>query len=376
MARFVHTGDWQLGMTRHFLGPDAQPRFTAARIDAVRAIGHVAAEQGCDFVVVSGDVFESNRIDRQVVVRSLEATATIDVPVLLLPGNHDPLDAGSVYRSPTFEQHCPENVVVLESSDPMAIAGVEVVAAPWFTKRPLGDLVNAACSELTPSDDVPRIVVGHGAVDTLSPDPDDPASIRLAATESALAEGRIHYVALGHRHSVTRVGASERIWYSGTPEVTDYVEDDPGNALVVDLTPSDCRVEPHRVGTWSFVKRNAKLNGATDVEQLGSFLAGLPDKERTVVKLSFVGSLSLRDVGLLDDLLDHHRDLFAALETWERSTDLAVLPDAGEFGDLDLTGFALETLTELREQAMGDDGRALVARDALGLLYRLAGGAR
>ena len=32
--RFLHTADWQLGMTRHFLAGDAQPRYSAARRDA------------------------------------------------------------------------------------------------------------------------------------------------------------------------------------------------------------------------------------------------------------------------------------------------------------------------------------------------------
>ena len=39
MVRFVHTSDWQLGMTRHFLEGEAQARYTAARIDAIRSIG-------------------------------------------------------------------------------------------------------------------------------------------------------------------------------------------------------------------------------------------------------------------------------------------------------------------------------------------------
>jgi len=31
--RFVHTADWQLGMTRYFLNGEAQPRYSAARRD-------------------------------------------------------------------------------------------------------------------------------------------------------------------------------------------------------------------------------------------------------------------------------------------------------------------------------------------------------
>ena len=41
--RFLHTADWQLGMTRHFLAGDAQPRYSAARRDAVAGLGALAA---------------------------------------------------------------------------------------------------------------------------------------------------------------------------------------------------------------------------------------------------------------------------------------------------------------------------------------------
>ncbi len=42
--RFVHTADWQLGMTRYFLNGEAQPRYSAARRDVVAGLGPLAAE--------------------------------------------------------------------------------------------------------------------------------------------------------------------------------------------------------------------------------------------------------------------------------------------------------------------------------------------
>src|ERR1700757_3374601 len=48
--RFIHTADWQLGMTRHFLNSDAQPHYSAARRDAVSALGPPGAETGAEFV--------------------------------------------------------------------------------------------------------------------------------------------------------------------------------------------------------------------------------------------------------------------------------------------------------------------------------------
>ena len=374
MVKFIHTADWQLGMTRHFLPSEAQARFDAARLDAVRRIGALAVEEECDFVVVCGDVFESNQVGRQVVVRALDAmAATPQITFYLLPGNHDPLDASTVYRSPTFVEHCPANVVVLESSDPVAAAsGVELVPAPWPTKRPLNDLVAGACDGLAPTESV-RIVAGHGALDSMSPNRNDPVLIGLEELESRLNSGVIHYVALGDRHSTTDVGETGRIWYAGAPEPTDYVEIDPGNALVVELDPGDIKVESRRVGTWAFVHEHEGrvVTGGADIDALEEWLASLDGKERTILKLSLVGQLSLAQKARLDELIDHHSDLLAAVEVGERRSDLVVLPDDADVDDLGLSGFAQEALGDLRELAESGE-QAVVARDALALLHRLA----
>ena len=112
--RFVHTADWQLGMTRYFLNGEAQPRYSAARRDVVAGIGPLARDAGAEFVVVAGDVFEDNQLAPRDVSQSLEAMRAIGIPVYLLPGNHDPLDAASVYTSALFTAECPDNVTVLD----------------------------------------------------------------------------------------------------------------------------------------------------------------------------------------------------------------------------------------------------------------------
>ncbi len=382
MVRFVHTADWQLGMARHFLDADAQARFTAARIDAVRRIGALAAAERCDFVIVCGDVFESNHLSRQIVLRSLEAMAAVPVPVFLLPGNHDPLDASSIFRSEPFRTHQPTNVHVLEGGDPVEVGpGVAIVGAPWHSKRPGRDLVAAALADLAsdatpgvPSDGTLRILAGHGAVDVLSPDRTDQARIALGPAEAALAEGRIDFVALGDRHSRTDVGASGRVWYPGAPEPTDFDEVDPGLALVVELGPGTCEVNAHEVGTWRFEEHRAALTGTADVERLGLWFEALPAKERTAVRLSLIGTLGLADHAALLELLDHQAQLLASVQRWAKRSDLVVVPSDDDLGRLDLQGFAARTCEELRSAVAsgGDDGA--VAADALALLHRLASG--
>jgi DNA repair exonuclease SbcCD nuclease subunit len=374
MVTFLHTGDWQLGMTRRFLSDEAQARFSAARIAAIRAIGVLAAERGCDFVVCAGDVFEHNAVDRQVVLRALEALAACPVPVYLLPGNHDPLDAASVYRSAAFTANVPDHVHVLDGSAVHSpVPGVEVHGAPWTSKRPLGDLVADVCGGIGDADGTLRILVAHCAVDRGAPDPDDPALIGLDAVEARIDDGCLSYLALGDRHSCTDVGRTGRVRYAGAPEPTDFDEVDPGQVLIVDLDAGTCTAEAVHVGTWRFVRRHVEVDGADDVDALAAWLAEQPDKDTTIVRLSYVGTLPLRDAVRLDEVVAHHADLYASVEVWDRSCDLAVLPDDADFSDLGLAGFAEQTVTELRALAGGAGEEAGPARDALALLYRLAG---
>ena len=372
MVRFLHSADWQLGMTRHFLDDGAQARFDAARIDAVSRIGELAVAERCGFVVVGGDVFETNAVARRVVVQALDAMAsTPSVTFYLLPGNHDPLDAASVFTSRTFRDHRPDNVVVVDDAEPIDVGGgVQLVGAPWRSKRPLEDLVDRAVRDL-PADGTVRIVLGHGALDVLSPDRDDPAVVALAALEEHLAAGRVHYVALGDRHSATDVGGTGRVRYSGAPEPTSFREDDPGKVLVVELDDQHFDVEERRVGTWRFELVEMELTGATDVDLLDERLSSIADKSRTIVRHALRGQLSLAERDRLDRLLEHHGDLLASLQGWERRTDLVTVPDDSDLDQLGLVGFARSAMEDLQDLAAGDGPEVVAAGDALGVLYRL-----
>ena len=399
--RLVHTADWQLGMTRHFLAGsgigggsgDAQARFGAARFDAVRALGRLADAEGASAVIVCGDVFESNHVGPEVVARACEALRSFRTPVLLLPGNHDPADAASVLRRDDFVRRRPAHVTVLDTAGVVAPApGLEVVAAPWSSKRPLCDLVADAVAGLDPAPPgVVRVVAGHGALDVLSPDPNDPAAIRTDALRAALADGRVHYVALGDRHSTWTLPGEPRVRYSGAPEVTDHDEIDPGNVLVVDVDPEAARSEAARseagrpdavtaravaLGRWHFLRHPAAVDTEADIDALDAALDALPDKERTAVRLGLRGTLTLRARTRLDAVLAAHAHVFAALEHSRTRTELVTRPDDADLGELDLSGFAAAAARELHDAARGETGSSAdAARDALALLHRLVGSA-
>jgi DNA repair exonuclease SbcCD nuclease subunit len=219
-----------------------------------------------------------------------------------------------------------------------------------------------------------RILAGHGAVDTLSPDRVNPAVIQVAAIEEAIRAGVVDYLALGDRHSLTNIGDTDRIWYSGTPEPTDFDEVDPGKVLVVKLDGGSRSVEPVQVGRWRFVDQSFEINGSEDLQVLESWFNDQSTKDRTVVRLALTGTVSIAQRAQLDAVLAQFGDLFASIQTWDRRTDLAVVPKDHDFSDLSLSGFSSASADELVDLAIGKGEKAEVAQNALALLYRLAKG--
>lgn len=382
--RFLHSADWQLGMTRRFLGDESQAVFTADRLAAVETLGELAEQHDAQFVVVAGDVFEDNAVSRSVVLRAVEALAAFPVPVLLLPGNHDPLDVSSVFRcrdfSPALEGG---SVIVLDGSGPVEVApGVEVVGVPWTSKRPDPSRLPTLLASLEPARDV-RILVAHGGTDEIyggnSPSVE---AIAVAPLEESIRSGRLDYVALGDRHSVTSVGSGERIWFSGSPETTDFddVEKDSGHVLLVELgarlssgESGRCEVTPLRTGRWSFLAVDAQIDTEEDLDALAERIEAVPDKSRTVVKLGLTGTVGVALRARIDELLATWDAVFASAYLRQSRSNLVVRAGDSDFADL-VDGYAGRAVADLVELAAAGGADAEDAGHALSLLYRLVDG--
>lgn len=372
IVKFIHTSDWQLGMTRAFLSEEAASRFSQARIDALSTLGKLAKEHEAQFIIVAGDVFESNQLSKQTLMRTLDALESMPVPIFLLPGNHDPLDGSSIFSTKEFERSG-DHIIVLTDMAPVPVpglSGVEVVGAPWRTKHPSSDLCKDLAESLEPAEGVIRVAVGHGQVDTLSPDASRPEIIDLELAEQAVDAGKFHYLGLGDRHSVTKVGSTGRVHYSGAPVATAFDEVDPNRALLIEMTDKgNCDVTPLEVGNWQFMAEAFAMNGPDDLELFQKWLNDLPNKECTAVKVGFEGSINLATAAALDDLMENKAEVFASLKRRDRTTNLAVVPDELDQDSVSLSGYAKETWDELLTLAAKDDA---AAQDALRLFYRLS----
>jgi len=120
------------------------------------------------------------------------------------------------------------------------------------------------------------------------------------------------------------------------------------------------------------LERVVELDGPAALDELDGWLAELPDKPRTYLRLGAVGSLDVADSMRLELMLDSLGEVLGGITRWKRHWDIRQLPDDAALDALGLTGAARATLLDLQAAARaGDD----LAGHALTLLHRLVLGA-
>lgn len=166
MIRFIHAADFQIGKPYNWASDRAQRTLRERRETSIERVGEVADENDAQFIVVAGDFFDANTVGDDVITRACKRLSSIDVPVYILPGNHD-FAAGPacVYQRSTFERHQPDQVTVLDDEVPEIVAGGEAVLlpAPIRRRNELGDPTSHYASDFgkDKAPDAVRISVAH-----------------------------------------------------------------------------------------------------------------------------------------------------------------------------------------------------------------------
>ena len=289
--KFIHTADWQLGMKAVHVG-EAAARVREERLAAARRVIKAAHDQGADFVLVAGDTFEDNGVERALIQKVADILGSCRVPVYAIPGNHDPLTPGSVWEHPAWKTM--EHVHVLCEENSVEIPGGILYPCPVKDKRSRKD----PTAWIRPEDKgVVSIGLAHGTVEGIQQaEPDHPIA-RDAASRAGL-----DYLALGHWHSTaTYPGAdgSVRMAYCGTHETTSFGERDSGNVLVVEIAGPGAAplITPVRTGglTWKVVEKDVREPG--DLLRVRQDIESQDNPESTLLEVRLKGLLTAAERG-------------------------------------------------------------------------------
>ena len=180
----------------------------------LRRVLETATAAAADLVLLAGDVFEHNRLPLELLERSARLLAGAGIPVVILPGNHDPAIPQSAYNRGAIGE--PANVHVLGVSHAGAVVFPELGLEVWgHAHRDYDDMAPLR----TPRRRSTRwqIAMAHGHYQPAT----DGAGLRpswLIGDDEIAATGA-DYVALGHWNIHARVGNGDiPAYYSGSPD--------------------------------------------------------------------------------------------------------------------------------------------------------------
>jgi DNA repair exonuclease SbcCD nuclease subunit len=188
---------------------------------------NAARSMTADVVILAGDTFDCHRLPASILDQTADVITAAQLPVVVLPGNHDPSTSDAVYRRGKLAEV--ENLHILGIKDD-AVVFPELALEVWG--RPHRDYDDMIPFEIIrPRRTRWQIAVGHGHYE---PAPDRSISPRpswLIGDDDIAATGA-DYIALGHWNRAVRVGnGTVPAYYSGSPEYA-------GTVNVVRLKPT------------------------------------------------------------------------------------------------------------------------------------------
>lgn len=198
MIKILHTADWHLDAPMSGFAPEIARVLQAESRKIPEKVVSLCKENGCNLLLIAGDILDGEA-SRETVAAVRNALASLDIPVIITPGNHDYCHPGSPYLNETWSENVHifkkaeiESIVLPELDCRIYGAGYESMDCPGLLKR-----FRAQGEEKY------HIGVFHADATTASP--------YFPITRHQVQESGLDYVALGHIHKQGSLSAGETL---------------------------------------------------------------------------------------------------------------------------------------------------------------------
>ena len=254
---------------------------------ALQALSVLCRENGCDAVLLSGDLFDSARIYRDTLDALRRFFADCGAEVFVAAGNHDYLSPGSPYLTEAW----PENVHIFPAQEISCVSVERLhlnVYGASFTAPEAPALLEGFRAK---ADGWTNLMVLHG-------DATQAASPYNPITPEQLAASGLAYLALGHIHQASgllRCGSTCYAW-PGCAMGRGFDELGEKGAYLVTLTDSDCSLEFLPLGGRSY----EILRVPAGDDAAAALDAALPpDAARDIYRVILTGEAARPDLNAL-----------------------------------------------------------------------------
>lgn len=210
MPKIIHGADFHLDSAFAGLPPEKARQRRRESRELLEALAELVRTEKAEVVLLSGDLFDGERVYPETLERLRAALGAMNCPVFIAPGNHDPYTAYSPYAAGDW----PKNVHIFRSQKMEAVELPElgcVVHGCAFTGP---EQTNQALAGFTaPADGKLHLMCLHGDVGAAD-------STYGPITREQIAASGLAYLALGHIHQYSGVNREgNTFWaYPGCPE--------------------------------------------------------------------------------------------------------------------------------------------------------------
>jgi len=183
---------------------------------SLRAVLTTARALRADIALLAGDTFENNQLSVGILGRAGRLLAETGMPVVILPGNHDPAAAGSVFVRGGFAEL--PNVSILgvthDEAVPFGAFDLEIwghAHRDYFSMAPLRGPRRRSTRW--------QVAIAHGHYEPPATRA-NPLRPSWVFSDEEIAATAADYLALGHWDRAVRVGNGiVPAYYSGSPEL-------------------------------------------------------------------------------------------------------------------------------------------------------------
>lgn len=344
MPKIIHAADLHLDSPFSGLSLEkARQRRRESRL-ILDKLGRLVKEEQADLVLLAGDLFDGERVYPETLEALDRALASMDCPVFIAPGNHDPFTPLSPYACRTW----PDNVYIFREPRLTAVDLPGRNCVVWggaFTASEQREMLLTGFS--APGDGKVHLLCLHGDVD-MPQSPYGPLSSRQ------IADSGLDYLALGHVHrcsGLRKEGGS--FWaYPGCTEGRGFdelgekgvyvgtVEKGSTQLRFVPLCARQCRILTVDV---------------TDADPIRAVERAIPpDAQGDVCRLVLTGQVGERGLDL-QGLEERFAPCFFALQLRDETSVARDIWDRA--GEDSLRGLFLREMREQYEQAAGEAQR-------------------